>query len=190
MSEIRDAIYAFLKRYLKHQVIRGQVVSVNTTQCTMEVQPLDDSAVMPAVQLRAGADGNNTGVVLFPRKGSVVLVGLIGNNYNSAYLVKADDLETIKISRTGQGAFSIEVNAAGDVILNSGNNGGLVKVNDMVQSLNNIENSINDLKALVTSWTPVSGDGGLALKTILSTWQASSLPVSSAVQLEDTKVKH
>lgn len=65
-----------------------------------------------------------------------------------------------------------------------GENGGLVLVNPLVTQLNGPQEDLNELKNLIASWTPVSGDGGAALKTILTEWFASKIPVTKADDIQ------
>jgi phage baseplate assembly protein gpV len=73
---------------------------------------------------------------------------------------------------------------------NGGSNNGLVKVAALVTKLNNLENDLNNLKTVFTSWTPVPNDGGAALKAGVTTYAAASLTPTVQANLEDVKVKH
>jgi hypothetical protein len=57
-----------------------------------------------------------------------------------------------------------------------------------VKQLNNIENKINALIAAFNAWTPVSGDGGAALKSSLISWVSQSLTPTQNNDIANTKI--
>ena len=57
-----------------------------------------------------------------------------------------------------------------------------------VEHLNTIENKINDLINVFTNWTPITGDGGLALKTALTTWVEQHLTPTENKDIANTKI--
>ena len=62
-----------------------------------------------------------------------------------------------------------------------------------ISSINKLENEINKLKQIFTSWAPVPNDGGLALKTeiLLQTWNSTPItPITQQSDLENDKIKH
>lgn len=77
-----------------------------------------------------------------------------------------------------------------NILFNGGDNGGLVKVNDLVSKVNIIENDLNTLKNAIAGWTPVLNDGGTALKTATSAWFAATITNTTAADLKNDKVKH
>lgn len=81
-----------------------------------------------------------------------------------------------------------------EIILNDASFGGLVKVEELVQKINNLESLVNDLQAKFLAWTPVSGDGGLALKTILTVtppiWNNPNIVPTQRDEIENIKIKH
>lgn len=108
------------------------------------------------------------GMLLIPKVGSLVGVTMI--NKVQGYVSLYSDIDSI---RFGDGSFD-----------------GLVKVQDLTTKLNNLENDVNELKNLISTWAPVPSDGGTALKTILATWYASSLTVTNKTELENDKITH
>ncbi|MDD2984679.1 MAG: hypothetical protein PHQ74_14970 [Crocinitomicaceae bacterium] len=74
--------------------------------------------------------------------------------------------------------------------LNGDNQGGLVIAQKVSESDNSIIQEINQLKQLITSWTPVVNDGGAALKAALSSWVTGTIEPTSSADFENTKVKH
>ena len=84
----------------------------------------------------------------------------------------------------------VEVSNSIDVILNTGSNGGMVKVNSLVSKLNTVESDLNNLKTVLSTWVPVPNDGGAALKTAAASWAGQTLTPTQASDLENNKVKH
>ena len=76
------------------------------------------------------------------------------------------------------------------VELNGNSNGGLVKVNPLVNKINVLENDINNLKTLIAAWVIVPADGGAALKTILASWYGSPIVNTIVANLENQNAKH
>ena len=75
-------------------------------------------------------------------------------------------------------------------IFNEGLNGGLAKVAELTQKLNNLEDDVNNLKDVFTGWTPVPSDGGAALKTAAATWAGDKLTKTEQAEIEDTTITH
>lgn len=58
-----------------------------------------------------------------------------------------------------------------------GKDGG---TDDAVALASKVDTRLNDLKTALNSWSPITGDGGAALKTALTTWLAGTSNVGSA----------
>lgn len=84
----------------------------------------------------------------------------------------------------------------GEVLFNGGANGGLIKIQDLVDRLNAVEADINILKDAISNWTPVSQDGGASLQVKLGAlptgvgWTNSPLTETQISDIENDKVKH
>jgi hypothetical protein len=95
----REMIQQIIRESLPVQVIAGTVLSLDRAGACIDVQPLDDSAPkLLDVRLRAVDDGKATGFIQWPAEGSAVLVGLIGNDINTAFVVAASEVETFTLS--------------------------------------------------------------------------------------------
>jgi hypothetical protein len=151
------------------------VDSINETERTIECTPVDDSAKLISVDLQAQQE-NTAGLLIVPKLGSKVLVGYLDKN-NAAVLLYTDiDKIILDVENT--------------IVINGGENYGLVKVEKVTEKLNAIEQDINTLKTLISGWTPVAQDGGAALKTVLSSWSAQQLQQTGKEELENNKIKH
>ena len=82
----------------------------------------------------------------------------------------------------------LEINSP-EIKFNSGTFGGVPKVSPTVAKLNKLEAELNQLKGLIASWVIVPGDGGLALKTLLSAaWTSTTLTPTTISDLENPKI--
>jgi hypothetical protein len=70
-----------------------EVLEVNQTEKTVDVKPMDDTAEIFNVRLQA--ESEKGGFVLFPKKGSAVLVVFI--NKNSAAVVNTSEIEKLEL---------------------------------------------------------------------------------------------
>ena len=66
----------------------------------------------------------------------------------------------------------------------------MVKVKELTKKLNAVEKDLNNLKTIITSWTPVASDGGAALKAIITSWATQSITPTAQNELENKNVKH
>jgi len=123
-------------------------------------------------------------------------VGLIVSGKGSKISVKSLG-EDSEISISSQGL--VNVLAANiitlkslkrQVILNEGEFGGLVKVEELVEKINNIESDINSLKNVFTAWVPVPNDGGAKLKADVTDWALDLITETQKEDLENEEVKH
>ena len=103
MSELDERLRQALKKFHKapFSTIAATVLEVDMKELTVDVKPLDGGAEVFDVRLRADIDEQRGGLVLVPKRGSVVLISAINDNLNSAYVVMVSevDLITIKTAR-------------------------------------------------------------------------------------------
>lgn len=145
----------------------AKVTEVKDETCTIEYIGL----LIDNVRLSAVVDGNVNNLLIVPKKNSMVLVAdLSEGNLRDLAIIGWTEIESISI--------------------NGGINEGLVKVIALTDKLNAIENDINDLKSVFSSWTPISNDGGAALKTAIATWMSSTLDVTNKADIQNEKIKH
>ncbi len=164
-EEIRQA---FAKKYgAKPVTVLGTVAAVDESAKTCDID--DDGLVMYGIRLQCVTDAAG-GILCVPKKGAAALVVQIegGDGW-----MLADCAEYEKI------------------IINGGVNGGLIKINDLINRLNVLEKSLNDLKQVFsTTWVVAPQDGGAALKSAAANWAADTITETKAEDIEDTTVKH
>lgn len=173
-EDIRKALKNFMKssgeKYGK--VCTAINVSCDTVNGLMlcDCEPLDGSAVIEDVRIVADFNVNSTtaGLILVPTEGSIVIVNFL--NSAAAYLTMVSEVDNI--------------------YLDGNSYGGLVKVVDVTTKLNNLENLVNKLVAALNAWAPISGDGGAALKTLITAAAPVNLTPTVRANIESTFVKH
>ena len=157
------------------------VVSVNESERTCVVSTVQSDVEIKDVQLMACIDD---GMLLITSVDSQVVV--VFSKMNIPYISLYSQLDKVLYI---VGDSSIEV--TGDSIkFNDGAFGGLIKIADLVSKLNTIEQDINTLKQVFSGWTPVSNDGGAALKTAAATWYAQTITETQKSDLENTNITH
>lgn len=191
-EQLRKAFRELLgKSGLVGVVIEGKVKAVDWDKRTYEVA-LDDGRVLPTVRLKSITDDSDAGICLKPKAGSVVLITAVGEETEQVVLkyneVEAVELKMPDIELTMEnGKLKIKAN---EVEFNGGNNDGMVKVMELTQKLNVLEQDLNTLKDVFSGWTAVSQDGGAALKTAAATWAGQSIQHTKQTDIENTKITH
>ena len=145
---------------------QGAVAEVADITCTVDI----DGLSVPDVRLRASTEVDGAQILLRPAVGSVVIVGSLTGDLDHLVVLSMDRAE--------------------EVIINGGSLGGIVKVKELTSKLNTFEREINDIKQLLSSWTPVPNDGGASLKAAVASWAGKQLTLTRREDYEDTKVKH
>ena len=176
-KKIKDIFYTFIQTWANKQEIYlkiGAASNINTNEFTFDFTPGDGGAAISCeMQMIQSGSGS---IIIIPAEGSLVLVGYRDNaNPYCLFVEIADD---------------IYINAENTIVFNGGNNEGLVKVSELTEKLNNLEEDINDLKTVFSTWAPSPNDGGAALKTAAATWYASQLVKTLQSEIENTNVKH
>ena len=156
--------------------VMGKVESVGDETCSVKIA---DRIVINDVRLNASADGNADNILIKPKVGSMVLMAdLSGGELRSLVVISFSALD------------SMTMKFDGEVVINGGENEGLVKVKELTDKLNAIENDINNLKSIFSSWVPVVYDGGASLRTAAASWAAQTLATTSQKDIENPEIKH
>ena len=147
----------------------AEIVSIqDDTTCTVK---LEDDLQLSDVRLRSVVNSEESGIVITPTVGSVVLVAdLSGGKLSSMAVIMYSEIDKIEI--------------------NGGKNGGLINIEDLVSHINTIEDDINNLKTAMSGWTPTPQDGGAALKGAVTSWAGQSITKTKKSDIEDDKIKH
>jgi len=140
------------------------VKSYDGSAKTCVCSPSNGDADLIDVRLQAD-DGNSFYVV--PRVGSAVMVQPINNM--TGFIVMFSQVESIQFL---DGSF-----------------GGLTKTQELKTQLDKTNEVINAIVNSLQNWTPVSNDGGAALKTYFAT-QISGKTIGDYSGIENGKITH
>lgn len=136
----------------------------------------EEPIIFPDIKLRSVADGDKSGIMFIPAVGAhVVFCKIEGQN----------DYVLIKTSKLQKTVLNCD-----NIVFNEGLNKGMVKAPELTKKLNALEKQLNDLKQIFSTWTPVSQDGGAALKGVISSWAGNSLLETEQTEIENEKIKH
>lgn len=162
----------------------AEVTEITGETCSIKIGDL----ALTDVRLMASAQkSTRDGLLVIPKVGSLVLVAddhEVG--LRSLFVVKVDDPEKIIYTHKDT---SIEIDAdAGTIVINGGDLGGLIKIEELVNRLNAIEDYVKNFKSIYNTHThtdPISGSTGAPSATVLLDPETTQRD-----PLEDTKVKH
>lgn len=198
MQNLRQIIRQLAKPDGETIALVCTVDAVDKTARTIDCSPINEGAPLLGVNLQAN-QGADFGLCLFPEIGSFVVVGFIADGAAGAVLLT----EKIESAEIVIGDTSAVMDADGvridvgdisahldkdSVTFNGGDLGGLVKVEDLTNRLNIIENDINKLKTAFSSWVVAPQDGGAALKAAAASWFGSQLTPTKRSDYENKKV--
>lgn len=187
MATIKEIIQLFAKEVIPVQVTLCTVVEVDKKECTIKAKPVNGNADMLEVRLRSIITDDKSGIIAYPEKDSHVLVGLIDNSVNSAFVVNMEKVESVKLV-IDTNEMTLDKDKASvkwkQVEFNGGNNKGMVIIGKLVSKLNAIENLLKAFIAFFNTHTHAqNGVKPVAdfTQTINNTTQAD---------LENTKITH
>jgi len=165
------------------KLVRAKVTAV-TEQYTCDVQPTNGDAKILDVKLRATENEVESGVVAFPKIGTIALILIV--NQTDGYLLHATEIERVIVKQSG---FRIEIDHEGNVKLNDCSNDGLVKLPVLQEEVAKLNAFLNAIKQTFQTWVPVPQDGGAALKAAMNAALASQQTADLSNAGND-KIKH
>lgn len=202
-GKVRDAIQELsgAKNNPKFHILEGEVTEVNESQGTCSALILTGKidGVLEDIRLMAAMDD---GFLLIPKIGSNIFVSY--KEKTPPFVSQFSAIEKVVIV-AGRKQASVRID--GDmieleydqskitlkdkIVFNDGSNGGLTKIDTLIQKLNNLENQVNNLATAYSSHSHV-----LALSTGTGTASTptsappSPLTPTQKSELENTKVVH
>lgn len=203
MNNIKETIRQLAQGGRQSVSLVCTVDAVDKMARTVDCTPLDESAPLLGVNLQANQE-STFGVVTFPKVGSYVVVGFVADGAAGVVLL-TDEVESVEVVISGDTArisadkdgvrvlmgddTSAELTNEG-ITLNGGGFGGTVKVEQLTEHINAIENDINELKNIFSAWVAVPQDGGAALSALTVNWAGNLLTPTQRGDYENEKVKH
>lgn len=164
-DEVRRLLAQFIG--VNKPTLLATVKSVDKSENTCVID--DDGTELPGIRLRC-ITGENNGIVAYPKKGAYVLCVKVEDTEEWS-VIKASEYESIEMT--------IE-----SLVINGGYNGGLVKIDAMIDWMQKVYSDLQTLKTQLNTW-PVAGNGA-PLALIFN--PTSPNPIKS--DFEDTKIKH
>lgn len=162
--------------------IVGEIIAIDETARTCDVKPTNGDAEIYGVRLQSDANSTD-GFVLIPTINSIGIVTFINRTTGILSVCNKIDKMIVKSE--------IEINIDCEKItFNGGSNDGLIKINDLITKLNAVENDLNDLKTVLSTWVPVPQDGGASLKTASASWSGATITPTQKTDIENDKIKH
>lgn len=182
---IQEAIRKLAGTHLRdHQELQEctvDSVDLSTRSCVCTSVSGESVAEIPDVQLMAGVDD---GFLLVPAIGSTVFVTYSERHLPVIILFSAID-EVLIV--TGD---SIISQKDGLLQFNDGSFGGLIKIQELVAKLNNLENLVNELITKYNSHTHPGVSAGGATSGPTAAQETTQLTSTKISDLENDLIKH
>lgn len=172
-DRIRAGLKDLARQAAPSQMQLGTVEAVDEQAQTCDVK-IDEGYIIYDVRLTSVEEAE---IVMIPKVGAWCVVAIIDNEESLTYAMGFSAIDKILAN--------VE-----EIVINEGENGGLVKISALIDEIDSLKRDLNGLKAAFNSWVVTPNDGGAKLKTEASVWASSSLELTNRDALEDTKVKH
>jgi hypothetical protein len=174
MSEIGDAIKALVESSAVYSEI-CKVVSVNNTERTCIVEPINGESNYEDIRLQTKIS-DTVGLYVKPAVGSTVMVAFY--NEHSGYVSQFSEID------------SIELKVNNTIVINGGDNGGLLVKQKLVSELQKYSAVLTNLQTAINSFVPAGtlADAATLGALLKDAMTAYSSPTYS--DIENTKFKH
>lgn len=162
------------------EIYTGEVDAVDEGKALIDVK-INENVVIYDVRLKVVIN-DNSGLYIVPKVGSYVAIAQMDGGQDFQ-LIQASEIDKVwlKIGDT-----TWEVSSTG-MVINGGSNFGMVKVESLVSRLNELEQSLNAIKAGFNSHTHTAPDGATTPPLAPYSYQ---VPSSQRSDFENPKVKH
>ena len=160
------------------------VVDVAARTCDCTPVGGDATTAIPGVRLMGE---NNDGFLVIPSVGSTVMVALSNRGLSCIYMFS--DIDQVLIFLGESPNYTSFTMKSGEQMFNDGSFGGLTKVVELTQKLNNLENAFNQLVAIYNAHVHTGGtmSGSTGVPTAIDT---NTLTPTTRAEIENTLVKH
>jgi hypothetical protein len=158
-------VYSKIKRRMKNItteerrevfIYPAQVEAVSGRTCSVRI---DETLTVTDVRLRAVINTNAEQVLLTPKAGSYVLVvDLSGGNHRDLAVIACSEVEEVNI-RIGNTTAVIN---AGGMVFNGGENGGMVKLQELQDNLDSLKQYVEAINSALPSAFSAVGAGTAA----------------------------
>ncbi len=167
--KIEEEIIDRLKELTKAPMIvfPATVDQVDMAALSCTVTPFEGPS-LNRVSLKAGINSSTDGMVEIPSKGSIVLVAIIGNEHRNAFVAKTAQVD--------------------EVLYYGGAHGGLIKVHELIDQLEKVNQFLIKIRESINEWAPVHPDG-VSLKANMGS-KLNALSLADYQDIENPKIKH
>lgn len=174
-NKLKKTLGRMVRSHVKVQTVWAKAKTVDWANKKMVATGVVDELDYHDVLLGLGHEYKK------PAVGTLCLLGIIENQEAASYLIYAEQVD--------------------ETVYDGGENGGFVKVVELVERLNLVEKDLNDLRTALLTWTVSPNDGGAALRIALvgvaptgpavpGKWAAGTLTETTVSQIENPKMKH
>ena len=170
--DLRESLNRLIQNNEQIYSLVAVVNDVDELRRTIEATPIDNSADLFEVNLQAKT-ASEVGFVQIPTIGSLVVVTFL--NKDSGFVSLCESVDRILIDTDS-------------VVFNGGDNGGMVIAPELKKQIDKNTALLDAIQQAFSSWTPVSMDGGAALKALSSSFV--SLQKADLSNIENDKIKH
>lgn len=127
LSEIKENIRKIASQTGAGTIFTAEVKAVDGETCSIDL----DGLVLNDVRLRAVVNSENSKILVTPKIGSNVLVADMNGDKCSLAVIGYSEVD------------KIEIDCNDKIIINGGNNSGMVKIKELTQKLNELVNKFN-----------------------------------------------
>lgn len=164
-NKIAEALREIVKTDEENYSVACKVISVDNSNKTCKCEVISSGLNLFNVRLMSN---NNTGFLIIPKVNSIVLVTML--NKFTGYVGMFSEVEEIQ--------------------LNGDSYDGLVRIGDLVDKLNNLENALNQHLALYNAHTHAGVTSGISSTAVPSAIDTNVLTPTTQIELENLTVKH
>jgi hypothetical protein len=193
-ADIRETLRGMVREMMIDGALQATVKSVDKDAGTIVATGLKEDIDYFDVRLKAVlADGNGRGIIAYPVLGSQVSIVVLDGVDTMLFVSQMSDIESFLV-KVDNGV-SLELTAAGKVLLNGDSLGGLVKAAVVASKLNALETAVNALKTQMATHvhvltTPTGAPFPGVIVFPNQSLASVALPATTATQLENPNVKH
>lgn len=149
----------------KNVIYTGRMKSVNRTDMTCIVV-LEGGGGEIEASLQVG--DKSKGLVQIPKENSMVMVVIRGKS--QGFVVMVEEVE--------------------EVIIRGGENGGLIKIGELVENLDKMTKRIDGIIEAIKNSTPVAQDGGASMKASIVASLNTLTEKEDFSKIENEKIRH
>ena len=185
MSALTQAVETAIKKIAGNIQIRQIIIGVakNVRETTCDLERINAPTLLDC-RLNAIDDNLQNFVTIYPKENSNIIVGIIENDKTDAVVLQCSEVEKVKL-KIGEQTLLIDKEG---FIFNNGQNYGLVKVKELTQKLNNVENKLNTILSTLQGVSiTLAPSGTFAFAPIFSNIQP--LQTTQQLSIENTKIK-